>query len=258
MAKSGDPELWKMISPDFREVRIEARMRAIGTTKGAALEDRIRAYLDERLSDFFEYKLTGNVVLLGKISKSLLHEQARSFIFAFLSILIVITLIFRSVKLGLLAAIPNLFPILAVYGFMGYTGIELSTATAMIASIVLGLVVDASIQFIYRFEKEFHHRFHYLQSLHHTYRNVGQSMVLSTLILCLGFAASVCASFRITVHFGVLTSLTIFLALLCSLLVLPIFLVMLKPFGPQRLFKRKLRGGDSFHEHKVLSHHDDI
>ncbi|HQB94376.1 MAG TPA: MMPL family transporter [Candidatus Omnitrophota bacterium] len=258
MAQSGDPELWKMISPDFREVRIEARMRAIGTTKGAALEDRIRAYLDERLSDFFEYKLTGNVVLLGKISKSLLHEQARSFIFAFLSILIVITLIFRSVKLGLLAAIPNLFPILAVYGFMGYTGIELSTATAMIASIVLGLVVDASIQFIYRFEKEFHHRFHYLQSLHHTYRNVGQSMVLSTLILCLGFAASVCASFRITVHFGVLTSLTIFLALLCSLLVLPIFLVMLKPFGPQRLFKRKLRGGDSFHEHKVLSHHDDI
>lgn len=247
MVKSGDPELWKMISEDLKEVRIEARMKAIGTTQGAALEDRIREYLDTNMSRYFEYKLTGNVVLLGKISKALVHEQSQSFGFAFASILTVIVLIFRSLRLGMLAAIPNLLPILAVYGFMGYVGIELSTATAMIASIVLGLVVDASIQFIYRFEKEFQHRFHYLQSLHHTYRNVGQSMVLSALILCLGFASSVFASFRITVHFGVLTSLTIFLALLCSLLVMPVFLVMIKPFGPQRLFKRKLKGGDSFH-----------
>ncbi len=252
MAKSGDPELWKMISEDFKEVRIEARMRALGTTQGAALEDRIRDYMDQQMSDFFEYKLTGNVVLLGKISRALFHEQTRSFGFAFASILIVIILIFRSVRLGLLAAIPNLFPILAVYGLMGYMGVELSTATAMIASIVLGLVVDASIQFIYRFEKEFQHRYHYLQALHHTYRNVGQSMVLSAVILCLGFAASIFASFRITVHFGLLTSLTIFLALLCSLLVLPVFLVMVKPFGPQRLFKRRLKGNDSFQEQKSL------
>lgn len=258
MADSGDPELWKMISPDFKEVRIEARMRAIGTTEGAALEDRIRAYMEENLSDYFEYKLTGNVVLLGKIAKGLVHEQTRSFAFAFISILLVIILIFRSIPLGLLAAIPNLFPILAVYGFMGYIGIELSTATAMIASIVLGLVVDASIQFLYRFRKEFQSRSHYLQSLHHTYRNIGQSMVLSTLILCIGFASSVFASFRITVHFGVLTSLTIFLALLCSLLVLPVFLLWLKPFGPQRLFKRRVEMHDSLHAHEEHASKVDI
>ncbi|HNX69623.1 MAG TPA: MMPL family transporter [Candidatus Omnitrophota bacterium] len=247
MVASNDPELWKLISPDFKEVRIEARMKAIGTTDGAALEERIREYLKNNLSDFFEYKLTGNVVLLGKIAKSLIHEQTRSFAFAFGSILIVIILIFRSIPMGFLAAIPNLFPILAVYGIMGFMGIELSTATAMIASIVLGLVVDASIQFLYRFRLEFEHRYHYLQALHHTYRNMGNSMVVSTLILVVGFAASVFASFRITVHFGILTSLTIFLALICSLLVLPVFLVMVKPFGPQRLFKRKVEGKDALH-----------
>lgn len=253
MASSEDPELWKMLSRDFKEVRLEARMRAIGTTQGALLEERIRNYLDRNMSQFFEYKLTGNVVLLGKIAKSLVHEQARSFAFAFISILIVIILIFRSIPLGLLAAIPNLFPILVVYGIMGFAGIELSTATAMIASIVLGLVVDASIQFLYRFRKEFEYRSHYIQSLHHTYRNMGQSMVVSTAILCIGFASSVFASFRITVHFGLLTSLTIFLALLCSLLVLPVFLVMLKPFGPQRLFKRKISG-----EEPVLERHEPV
>lgn len=244
MAQSKDPELWKLVSPDFKEVRLEARMRAIGTTQGALLEERVREYLKTHMSDFFEYKLTGNVVLLGKIAKSLVHEQTQSFAFAFASILIVIVLIFRSIPLGLLAAVPNVFPILTVYGIMGFVGIELSTATAMIASIVLGLVVDASIQFLYRFRKEFQHRSHYIQSLHHTYRNMGQSMVVSTLILCMGFAASVFASFRITVHFGVLTSLTIFLALLCSLLVMPVLLIMMKPFGPQRLFKRKVADKD--------------
>lgn len=250
MAEGNDPELWKLVSKDFKEVRIEARMQALGTTEGAALEERIREYLREKLDDFFEYKLTGNIVLLGKISKGLVHEQARTFAFAFGSILLVIILIFRSIRLGLLAAIPNLFPIIAVYGFMGYMGIELSTATAMIASIVLGLVVDAAIQFLYRFRKEFQHRSHYLQSLHHTYRNVGQSMMVSTLILCLGFASSVFASFSITVHFGILTSLTILLALLCSLLVLPVFLVWIKPLGPQRLFKRRMKGEESFYGQK--------
>jgi hydrophobe/amphiphile efflux-3 (HAE3) family protein len=244
LARSNDPELWKLVSHDFKEVRMEARMRAIGTTKGALLEERVREYLQDHMSDFFEYKLTGNVVLLGKIAKSLVQEQAQSFAVAFVAILIVIVLIFRSVPLGLLAALPNLIPIVAVYGIMGFSGIELSTATAMIASIVLGLVVDASIQFLYRFRKEFQHRSHYIQSLHHTYRNMGQSMVVSTLILCMGFASSVCASFRITVHFGLLTSLTIFLALICSLLVMPAILIMMKPFGPQRLFKRKVAEND--------------
>ena len=247
MVQSKDPELWKLMSHDFKEVRLEARMRAIGTTQGALLEERVREYLQLHMSDHFEYKLTGNVVLLGKIAKSLVQEQAQSFAFAFISILIVIILIFRSIPLGLLAALPNLIPILAVYGIMGFAGVELSTATAMIASIVLGLVVDASIQFLYRFRKEFQHRSHYIQSLHHTYRNMGQSMVVSTMILVMGFASSVCASFRITVHFGLLTSLTIFLALICSLLVMPAILIMMKPFGPQRLFKRKVSDKDALY-----------
>jgi hydrophobe/amphiphile efflux-3 (HAE3) family protein len=257
MAASDDPELWKMISPDFREIRMEARMRAVGTTKGNAMEENIRAYLTEHMSEFFEYRLTGNVVLLGKMSKDLVQEQTRSFGFAFISIFILITLIFRSFKMALLASIPNLFPILAVYGFMGYAGIELSTPTAMISSIVLGFVVDAAIQFLYRFRFDFNHSRHYVQALHHTYRSMGQSIVVSTLILVMGFAASFFASFKPTVYFGLLTSLTIFLAMICCLLVLPMFLVILKPFGKQRLFLWKKHSEEGHgHSHATAeSHH---
>ncbi len=239
IAASKDPELWKMISPDFREIRMEARMRAVGTTEGNAMEEAARAYLEEHMSKHFEYRLTGNVVLLGKMAKELVQEQMKSFGFAFVSIFLLITFIFRSVRMALLASIPNLFPILAVYGFMGFVGIELSTPTAMISSIVLGFVVDAAIQFLYRFRQEFHHNHHYIQALHHTYRSMGQSVVVSTLILVMGFASSAFASFKPTLHFGLLTSLTIFLAMLFCLLVLPMVLVIIKPFGKQRLFARK-------------------
>lgn len=239
---SEDPGAEEFISRDMKEIRLEARMRALGTKEGAAVEDAARKYLHEELGSDFEYELTGNIVLLGKIAKGLVQEQVRSFGFALISILILMIIIFRSISLGLLAAIPNLIPILAVYGLMGYAKIELSTPTAMISSIVLGLVVDASIQFLYRFRLEFNHRHHYLQSLHHTCRNMGQSMFVSTMILVIGFSSSIFASFRPTIHFGTLTGLTIFLAFVCTVIVLPVCILIVKPFGRQRLFRRNRRG----------------
>jgi len=238
IAESKNPEIWKLTSPDFKQIQLEARMKAVGTKEGDRLEQRLRTYLDREMSGDFDSHLTGNIVLLGKTAKNLVHYQMKGFGLAFVSILIAIAVIFRSIKLGLLAAIPNIFPIIAVYGLMGYLGIELSSATAMISSIVLGMVVDASIHFIHRFRLEFSHRQHYIQALHHTYRNVGQSLVVSTLILVAGFASSIFASFRPTIYLGVLTSLTILIALVCALVILPVCLIMLKPFGPERLFRR--------------------
>ncbi|MBI3313224.1 MAG: RND family transporter [Candidatus Omnitrophica bacterium] len=237
MAKSNDPQLWAMITKDFKEARLDARMHAVGTQAGALLEKEAREYLDKTLGRDFNYQLTGNVVLLGKMAENLVHNQMVGFIFSFLSILSVIVIFFRSFTMGLLAAIPNMLPILAIYGLMGMFSIELSTPTAMISSIVLGMVVDASIHFLHRFRYEFSQRHNYLQSLHHTYRNVGQALFVSTMILAVGFASSVFASFRPTVHFGVLTSCTIVFALICTLLLLPVFIIIFKPFGRQRLFK---------------------
>jgi predicted RND superfamily exporter protein len=105
--------------------------------------------------------------------------------------------------------------------------------------------VDAAIQFLYRFRMDFNHSHNYVQALHHTYRSMGQSIVVSTLILVMGFAAAFFASFKPTVYFGLLTSLTIFLAMICCLLVLPMFLVILKPFGKQRLFLWKKHPDDA-------------
>jgi len=237
MAESNHPDFWSFVSRDFRQMRLEARMKAVGTERGRALETRIWSYVKSHFGEEYEVKITGNVVLLGQMSERLVNNQIESLGVAFLLILILISLFFRSWKMGLLASIPNLIPMVGLYGLMGFLKIELSTPTAMISTVVLGLVVDASIQFLYRFRHEFQERRHYLQALHHTYRNVGRAMVISTLILVFGFASSAFASFRPTAYFGLLTSVTIFFALLCTLVLLPVVLVLLKPFGPQAVVK---------------------
>ncbi len=241
MVSSKDPELSKILTPDAKQTRLEARMRAVGTKRGALLEDDIREYMEKELKDYFDYQLTGNVVLLGRMSKDLVLNQIKGFMFAFISILIAICVIFQSLRMGLLVAIPNILPILAVYGIMGFAQVELSSPTAMISSIVLGMVVDASIHFLYRFRIEFSHRHHYLQALHHTYRRIGRSLSVSTLILVVGFVSSIFASFRVTILFGLLTGLAIFFSLLSSLILLPFFLITLRPFGKERLFFRPSR-----------------
>lgn len=237
MYESSDPELWKLISRDYREIRLDARMKAVGTLEGTQVEEAARLYMEKMMGKDFEYRQTGNVVILGRMAKELVKQQMQSFGFAFLSITVLNILIFKSLKMGILSSIPTLFPIVSVYGLMGYLKIELSSTTAMISSIVLGMIVDSSIHFMHRFKMEFDIRRHYVQALHHTFRNVGQALVVSTFILVTGFSSSLLANFKPTIYFGVLTALTIFLSLIFTLSVLPVILSILKPFGGQRLFK---------------------
>ena len=234
MAESDNPDFWSFVSRDFRQLSLEARMRAVGTEKGRELERRIWRYVKKNWGEDYEIQMTGSVFLLGKMSDHLVNNQMGSLGFAFLVIFLIIALFFRSWMVSLLASVPNLVPILALYGLIGFMGIELSTPTAMISSVAIGLVVDASIHFLYRFRYEFERRKSYLTALRETYRNAGEALTVSTLILVFGFASSVFASFRPTLYFGLLTSLVILFALFCTLVLLPAILVILKPFGPGR------------------------
>lgn len=244
LAKSDSPDLWSLVSRDFRDLRLDVRIKAVGTEAGTLIDEKAKAYVEEHLAKDFKVMQTGNVVLLGRMAKGLVEQQVKSFGTAFLSILILICIIFKSVRMGIFAAVPNLFPVVVVYGTMGFLGIELSTTTAMISSIVIGLVVDASIHFLYRFRIEFHSRRHYLGALHNTFRTVSPALILSTAILSVGFLSSVFGNFLPTLYFGLLTSLSLGLSLISALVILPVLLVIFKPFGKQKLF---VSSKDRFH-----------
>lgn len=237
MMEKDDPELWKMITPDLKQIRMEARMRSVGTRLGSQMEEEALAYLKEHMAPDINYHLYGNVVLLGHMSKKLVGSQMNGFLYAFVSILTIVTLFFRSIKMGLLTTIPNLLPVLFVYGIMGFMQIELSTATAMISSIVLGMMVDASIHFMHRLRMEFQARQSYLEAIHYTLQHVGLSLVISTSVLAIGFSSSLFASFKPTVYLGVFTALSMVFSLICTLLVLPSVVIFLKPFGKPHFFR---------------------
>ena len=236
MMEKDDPELWKMVSRDLKQIRVEARMRAVGTQLGAKLEEDALRYLQDHVGDELKFYLTGNVVLLGHMSKRLVSSQMNGFFYAFVSILAIVTIFFRSFKMAMLTAIPNILPVLFIYGIMGVMQIELSTATAMISSIVIGMTIDASIHFMHRFRAEFQTRRNYLEAIHYTLQSVGFSLVISTSILAIGFCSSLFASFKPTVYLGVFTALSMMFSVLCTLLVLPMVLIFLKPFGKQKAF----------------------
>jgi len=126
--------------------------------------------------------------------------------------------------------VPNLFPIVVTMGIMGWTGIRLDTATIMITSVAIGIAVDDTIHFLARFKMELlRNGGDYDLAIRETVRSVGRAIVFTSIILFWGFISLTLGHFKPTVYFGFLTSLTMIVALVGDIFLLP---VLLKTFRP--------------------------
>jgi predicted RND superfamily exporter protein len=231
MEKSNYADLWDIISRDFSETILTIRVKSVGTRRGNELRAQLEDYLMKNFPPDYDIRLTGNILLLSKLSDALVTNQMKSLGLASLLIFIFLAGLFRSVRLGLIATLPNILPILMIYGLMGFAGIDLSNVTAMISSVVIGLIVDNTIYFIAHYRREFAAHSNYRHGLHGTYLEVGKSVIASALILMLGFSVGMLGSFKPTIYFAALTSLTIFFSLFSVLFLLPACLEIFKPFG---------------------------
>ena len=201
-----------------RILRLSARVRATGSDQFLALAQRVR---EQAAQTSLSVDITGTNYLLALMSRQLVTTQLRSMGLAVVLILGCIALALRSWRLGLLAAIPNVLPPLMIFGLMGWSGIALSTATTMIASVALGLMVDDTIHLLYRYRRERQAGHATTQALQVTVRETGRALIFTTLILTLGFWAGILGSFKPTVFFSLLTGLAMVLALLADLLLVP-------------------------------------
>ncbi len=199
-------------------LRVSVRTRAMGSDRFLALARHVN-HQGEAVG--LPVQLTGTNYLLARMSRTLVFTQLRSLGLAIVLILGTIALALRSWQLGLLAAIPNLLPPLLVFGLMGWCGIGLSTATTMIASVALGLVVDDTIHLLYRYRQTLRSGHDKPWAITEAVRHTGRALVITTVILTLGFWAGIIGSFKPTVSFSFLTGLTMILALLADVLVLP-------------------------------------
>jgi hypothetical protein len=172
---------------------------------------------------------TGALYQVIHDSTRLVHQQVVSFGTAIVLVVLAIGLVFRSATFTLLALIPNVMPIVWTAGLMGFAGIELSTGTVMIASAVLGLVVDDTIYFLSHYRRV--HRGDTVAAIHATTRAVGAPVTAASASLVLGFWVGALGSFTPTIYFSLLTGLTMITGVVCDLLVLPASLMVLDRRG---------------------------
>ena len=158
-----------------------------------------------------------------------LSSQIKSFLLAFTVISIAMFAMLRSLKLGILAMIPNLLPILFTMALMPILGIPLDAGTVMVAAIALGLVVDDTIHFLSRLKSEAERADGVKSAIARAMNSTGRPIVFTSVVLSLGFLVLVLASFNPLVNLGILLFIVITLALVFDLIVLPAIIGFLAP-----------------------------
>ncbi len=186
---------------------------------------RIRKTIEDRLRETFPkdfgFQVTGFGIVISESSHILTEGQLKSLSLTLVLIFGIMFLLFLSGKVGLIAIVPNCFPIIVNFGLMGWLGIELSVATSLVASIAIGLAVDDTIHYLARYNREFKKDLDKKRALQDTIQNVGRPIVFTTFTIGLGFAILIFSHFKPTAVFGLMMVITMASALVGDLIILP-------------------------------------
>jgi uncharacterized protein len=166
-----------------------------------------------------DYSLTNLFVLYQDILSRLIDSQINTLGLVYLALALVLLLIFRSVKIALIALVPNVFTTLGIIGLIGWLGIPLDLMTITIAAIAMGIAIDDTIHFTH----------HYLQApansaLQDAFEHTGLAMLFTSSVIAAGFAIFGFSSFLPSVYFGLLTAAAMLMALVADLTILPALL----------------------------------
>ncbi|MGE5194793.1 MAG: efflux RND transporter permease subunit [Deltaproteobacteria bacterium] len=218
----------EFISPDGTRARVRLRLAEIGSRQTLEL---IRN-LEERLGAAFppdgpiEARLTGEGYVNARALTTLIRDLFLSLLTASLVIFSLIALEFRSLRAGLIAALPNLTPLLITLGYMGLRGYDMNVANVIVFTICLGLADDNTIHFLYRFREELHAGHDVPRAIQQAFHGTGRAIVATSLLLLAGTSVLLVSNFVPTRRFAELTCVTIVGNLLGVLLLLPACLVL--------------------------------
>jgi uncharacterized protein len=223
------------VSLDHNEVRFSIRIRdSEKTLKRNQLLEKIHKDLVSKfgLSEN-QVHLAGMMVLYNNMLQSLFRSQIQTLGVVILALMVMFMILFRSLKIALIAIFPNLLSIGVVLGVMGWLNIPLDMMTITIASISVGIAVDDTIHYIHRFGSEFRSDRNYIKTLHRCHGSIGHAMFYTSVTIIIGFSILVLSNFIPSIYFGLLTGLAMIIALIAALTLLPELLVVFKPFGPE-------------------------
>jgi predicted RND superfamily exporter protein len=226
----------QLVAPYLIEDRDEARiqLRAMETAglKRKQLLAKIEQFATQEMGIAEDdIRFTGLLVLYNNMLQSLFKSQIMTLGAVFVGILLMFLILFRSLKLSLIAIIPNFLAAGTVLGGMGIFKIPLDMMTITIAAITVGIGVDHSIHYITRFKREFVKDGNYIASMHRAHNSIGQALFYTAITIIIGFSILALSNFIPSIYFGLLTGSAMIAALLGSMTLLPKLIIMIKPLG---------------------------
>ena len=213
-----------VITPDFGQVNVVVRTRFERSTEIASAIDRIRGWADEHMPRDVPVVPTGNIILLNGTTDDVVWGQVKSVTVALVVIFLVMSVLFLSAKVGFIAMLPNIVPVVLFFGVLGWSGIMLNIGTSIIAAIALGIAVDNTIHYMVRFNRELQVTYDEKLSLATALRTVGRPIVYTSVALTLGFLVMRLSDFVPVRDFGVLIAATMMGALATNVILLPALL----------------------------------
>lgn len=210
------------ISEDFSRARILVRHDIESSEKlELALKD-LQTFIDHNLDAGLNARITGDSVLTLSATNAMISGQLKSIAILLVIIVLIIGLLFTELKVGLLAALPNFFPVIVMFGFMGYMDIPLNIGTTMAAAIAIGIAVDDTLHFMLRYNRELKARKSHNSAMEHTIYGEALPVVSTSIALIAGFLVFTQASFEPIIQFGALGALVIATALIADFIITPL------------------------------------
>ena len=222
------PMLERLINFNYSKLRVTAFTEDVGSKRINEMRDSILVYLSEHFPDE-EITLTGTTILSADLTNKIVFSLAWSILIAVVAISIIMTLLFRNLSMVIISLVPNLIPLLAIAGIMGFFNVDIKPSTAVIFTIALGIAVDDSIHYLARFRIEHMRSGALFASLTTTTVQTGRAIIVTSLILVAGFGTLITSAFTSTAMMGILVCSTIAAALIADLFILPSLFYFIKP-----------------------------
>ena len=221
------------ISIENNEARISLRIKdSEKNLRRNDLINKIQYDLENKLGfKNEEFKLAGVLILFNNLLQSLFKSQILTLGFVMIGIFLMFLILFKNIKLSLIGVVPNFIAAFFILGIIGLLGIPLDMMTITIAAITIGIAVDNSIHYIYRFKEEFSKNNNYEDTLKLCHSTVGIAILNTSITIVFGFSILVFSNFIPTIYFGVFTGIAMLLAMISVLTLLPSLILITKPFS---------------------------
>jgi predicted RND superfamily exporter protein len=222
-----DRRIKEIITSDFRQGRIAGRIVDKGSLAVSRKNEQLNRWLEKHGQQKLKFRITGSSDLIDKSNQYLTQNMLEGLSLDVFVLMLIIGWMFRSLRMMLISILPNLIPLLITAGIMGIAGIEMKVTISIIFSIAFGIAIDDTLHLLSRFKLELNKGKSLPMAMRTTFLSTGKAMILTAMVIASGFATLMLSDFKSTFYVGLLISLTLVIALLAELVLMPVLLVFL-------------------------------